>query len=595
MAKKYVIVGNPNTGKTTLFNNITHSNQKTANYSGVTVDSASKKVNFLGESFEVVDLPGIYTLYSDSEDEIVTKNYLKRNQDNEIVYVCSSCDIKKNLILLSELANLGYKLKIVINSIGKKLENKELENLKQELNVPILQVDVRKNKNELISWLTDNIAKSIEKQVDIKALHKIFRDNYESIKSLDKILLHPVWGKGVFFVVFFAVIAISYGSLGNSLSLFVESKMLECSSWFCDAVGISNVLVIKSLWDDVVIGAVGTVIIYMPQLALMLSLMFLLEDVGYLSRVASVFNIDLESLGMNGKSIFSLSMGMGCTTSAVLVSRNIGSINARKNTVKLLPFIGCSAKIPIIIYISQVILGGFELAYVVLLYIVAMTIGCVYLKVSSKDSTGELYISEISPIKFPSIKRIVGASIKIVFDLLKKVLITIFLSALILWLLMNMSITFKFFTSETSILEYMAEYVAYLFYPIGLNRVDCVIALIFGLIAKENVVSIMGMFGSAGALSVETALTFLIFVVLYSPCIPALRCVKCEFGKRYARKIFFSQFLIAYLGSFVFSTFSKISIVLGFLMIIIFCVFTIMLIGIAANRKKDYQKTTKFA
>lgn len=593
MENRIAIVGNPNTGKTSLFNTLTGSKQKTANYSGVTVGETLKKIMLNDREFEIVDLPGIYSFVSESEDEVVTKNYLADHKEEEIVYVCSSCDIRKNLILLTDLIKQGYRLKIVINQIGNKLTEDQLNKLKQTLNVPVVQVDVRKNKNALIDWITNQVASKVDNIVDLDNLLKIFNDNYKSIKKLDYILLHPFWGKVLFFVVIFGVIYLSYGQFGNSISLYLEKQLIVGSQKLATSLGFCDIVWLNSFWDNVVIGAVGTVIVYMPQLALMLSMLFLLEDIGYLPRVATVFNFNLEDLGLNGKSIFSLVMGVGCTTSAMLTTRNIGSNYARVNTARFLPFVGCSAKIPIVIYVSQVLLGGLNIIYIFLLYLSVLTVGLVFIKITNKNSQSkEYFISEIPRIKFPSIKTIVRQSIVIVFDLLKKVLLTVFVSAVILWLLMNVTPSFKFFSGEKSVLLYLSEWLSYLFNPLGLGRVDVVVALLFGLIAKENVVSVMGLFGMVSTLSVTQALTFLIFIMLYTPCLPALKCARCEFGKKFAYKMFFNQMIIAYFGALVFSTFSHFSIILGFVMIIIFCGFAF---AISKFNIKLFKKTKNIA
>jgi len=570
MANKILIVGNPNTGKTTLFNSITGANEKTANYSGVTVKEKERCVEYNGKNLEFVDLPGVYSLSSTSDDELVTKSYLKNNKGSPVLFVCSSDEIKKNMILLSELANNGHRLMVLINKIGAKIDADKLDKISKELKVPILQADVRKDKNELLEWISSSIATTITKNIDVSKLIKLLPDTPEKLKILDKVLLHNFWGKIIFCVIFVTVLVISYGSIGSGISLWLEGHLSIVSNYVVNFLNNVNLVWLADFWLKVIIGGVCEVIIYLPQLALMLTLLFLLEEVGYLPRVASLFNYRLEKFGMNGKSVFSLIMGIGCTTSAILTTRNIGSGNARRATAKFLPFIGCSAKLPILLFITQIVMGGRGVVYVGLIYLAAIIIGSVYLSITrSKDGNEGYFISEIPKLKIPSLKNSIKQALIIVYDLFKKIIFSVLLSTTILWLMLNITPDFKFFTGEKSLLEKFAEFIAYIFVPLGLNRSDVVISLFSGMIAKENIMSTMGLFGNLSTLSTIQAITFLIFVMLYVPCIPSIKCARCEFGKKFAMQMTLSQLAIAYISAFVFSTFANISLVLGFVILII--------------------------
>lgn len=594
MGNRYIIVGNPNTGKTSLFNTLTGARERTANYSGVTVREKSKIINYKGKTFEFVDLPGVYSLSSTSEDEVVTRKYLEKHKDDSIIFVCSSSEIKKNLILLTDLINNNYKIKVIINKMGAKLDGAVLEKINQLLNVPIIQTDVRKRKDEIFDWLSSTIAIKVEESINLTGLLSLFPTDQKTLEKMDAILLHPIFGKIIFFVIFASVLIISYGAIGNGISANLENLLIKESLLVSDLVNSWGVAWLASFWENVVIGGVGSVLIYLPQLALMLTLLFLLEEVGYLPRVASLFNVSLEKLGMNGKSVFSLIMGVGCTTSAMLVTRNIGSRPARLTTAMFLPFVGCSAKLPIIIYISQILLGGYDFLYVILVYLMVFVVGVYYIKITKKSvSESEYFISEIPRIKVPSLTSAVKQSLIIVFDLFKKIVVTIFISATVIWLLLNISTSFKFFSEEESVLEWLAGILSYLFIPLGLNRGDLVIALISGMMAKENIVSTMGLFGSTGNMSVIQAITFLIFIMLYSPCVPALKCAKCELGKNFALKMFASQTLIAYISAFVFNTFAQLSIFLGVLMIIILSILLTLIQYMRVNKTLKQGKILK--
>lgn len=591
MVKKYVIVGNPNTGKTTLFNTITGANKKTANYSGVTVKKEEIEIKKNNKDFKVVDLPGLYSLESLSDDERVAKEYLEKNKEDEIVYVCSSADIKKNLILLTDLKQSGHKIKILINKVGSPVSDECLKNLEEFIGVPILQTDVRKDKNKIINWISDAVAKTIKSDVNVKKLLALFPKNKKSAQRLDGLLLHPIIGKIFFFIVLFLVVYVAYGNIGSKLST-------DFGEWFISVLNGAKpvfdrlgVVWFANFYDNVIIGAIGGVVVYLPQLALMLMLLFFLEDIGYLPRAASVFGANLEKLGMNGKSVFSIMMGVGCTTSAMLTTRNVGVKIARKNTARFLPFVGCSAKLPIVLFISHIFLSRMGLAYVALLYLTIVVVGIIYVRISGeKLPENTAFIAEIPKIKLPSIKRIVQETLNIVWEILKKIITTVAITSAIIWLLLNINLSFQFSGEGVSILEFIAQFISVLFIPLDLGRVDVVISLISGMVAKENVVSILTMFDAVNSLSAVQAMTFLIFVMLYSPCFPALKCAKCEFGQNFAIKMFVEQLLVAYFCSFVFATFAKISMLLGFVFIVLAMALICLIKQVVLKKNQTLQK-----
>lgn len=575
--KRILIVGNPNTGKTSLFNLLTKKNEKVANYSGVTIKEKSAIVEFFDEKIELVDLPGVYSFDSLSEDEKVTKNFLENHKTDEVVFVCSSNNVNRNLILLTELIKQGYKLKIIINQMEKKLSKTEIRKLESLLSIPIYCGDVRKDRDLLLDWMVNSIASVIEKKIDIDKILDIFVTDKKILGKLDKVLLHRFWGKIVCLLIFSIIIVISYGAIGQGLSersSYIIFQFGELVVKWIDKLGIKW---LSELWMSVFVSGFGSVLIYLPQLFLMLFMLFILEEIGYLPRVGVVFNRILEKLGLNGKSIFSLVMGLGCTTSAVLTSRNIGEYQARKATVKFLPFIGCSAKIPIIIFISQVVLGGLSLIVVAGVYLTAIIIGLVYLYINKPVNVeNDYFIEEIPDLKRPSLKRVTKQSLIIIIDLLKKISITVIVSTLIMWFLLNISVEFTFMSGGKSILIALAESFSIILKPLNLDRSDVVVALILGLVAKENIVSVMGLFNTASMFNVVQAITFLIFIALYSPCFAALKCARCELGKKFAVKQFLCQLLIAYVSSLIFSTFGRINVFIGALALIVFSLLAIL-------------------
>lgn len=592
MAFKYLLVGNPNTGKTTLFNTLTRSHEKTGNYSGVTTTEKENVCRRAGKEFAFVDLPGVYSFSSESEDEKLTKNCLAKNKDGQIIYVCSSRDIKKNLILLDELRKQNEKLMIIINKFKSGLSEDVVDSISKNLDVPVLQANVKKDGDKILDWLSSNVAKSINSNINLDKLFSLIPTSPTILKSIDKFLLNPVCGKMFFIFVFAGIIVLCYGSIGQALSSYLNALLQRvgvwCAGWI-DKVGFPP---LTNFWWTVIVGGVGSVLVYLPQLAMMLTILFLLEDMGYLPRVGNLFNYNLEKLGMNGKSVFSMIMGVGCTTSAILTTRNVGAKTKRDRTVRILPFIGCSAKFPILLFVCGALLGGGGVVYAIMVFLLAFFVGVVYLRVMAPQKNENYFISELPKLKAPSLVDALKQSFLIVLDLLKKIFLTVFLSSAILWLLLGISPTMNFFSGEKSLLEYACDVLSVIFKPLGLGEGKIFISLISGLIAKENILSSLGIFGGVGSLNVVQGLTFLIFVALHSPCFPALKCAKCEFGKIFAFRWFFVQTLIAYCCAFIFSTFAKIWIPLGFIVLVLFGFLLILMKKYTFKRKNT---ATNFA
>jgi len=578
MTNRYLLFGNPNTGKTSLFNALTKSNEKTGNYGGVTTKEQSKKVIRDDRFLEFVDLPGVYSFLSDSEDESVAKEYILKNKEESVVYVCSSAEIKRNLILIEDLKKMNSRLMIIINKHNGGLDEKVVKSISGEIGVPVVQADVRKDGEKILDWIASHVATTINDNFKLDKILKLIPTSPKILKKIDKVLAHRVWGTLIFVAIFALTIYLCYGSVGKFMSDGLEYALHSIGLWGASGLSVlTKSQVLQDFWWVVLINGVGSVLVYLPQLALMLTILFLLEDMGYLPRVGNLFQKDLNIVGMNGKSIFSIIMGVGCTTSALLTTRNIGSKNKKISTVKFLPFVGCSAKLPILLFVVGAVAGESGVIYSLLIFLTVIFIGLVYAFLTKNKDEEMFSIIELPKFKVPSLVQSVKYSLLVVLDLLKKIFLTVFLSSAILWFLLSVDVNFKFFTGEKSILEVICDYLSFALYPLGLNKSSVFISLVFGLLAKENILSIIGMMGGLNILSSIEALTFVVFVMLYSPCLPALKCAKCEFGKKFAFRWFVSQTLIAYLCAFVFSTFARLWVPLGFIALIIFSFLAILI------------------
>lgn len=586
-----ILVGNPNTGKTTLFNTMTNSNRKASNWHGVTVDVVSKKYKYGGEEYNVADIPGIYSLSSNSKEEEIASKYLCEHKGDLIVNICDSNNLKRNLILTLELLKQNYNVIIVVNMSG---ENKsyDLIKLSKLLKIEIYEIDARKKKsidklkNNINKYLknkkTQNSSKIIENQLKFGNLDEIIKiikkdnifDSYKKTIKADKIILNKFLFLPIFLLVIFSVFFITFGPVGNFVLGIVEWLLSKFFGLISSAILKLNISqVVARFLIDGVFGSAITVLSFVPQIVILMFFLNLLEDTGYMSRVAFMFDGVLKKFGLNGKSLFSLMMGFGCTTSAVMTTRNLPSKNLRKRTALLLPFMSCTAKLPIFLVISSLFFEKYKFLFVFLLYIFAILISLIFSAVYKRFIPDEKtdFILEMPKYRIPNLKKVTMDSLSTIKEFLIKVGSLILLFTSIAWVLQNFSVSFKFLNGENfsqSILYFISSKLTFLFNCIGLGNAGTISAILLGLVAKELIVVglclINGVTGSISLLSESlilessichfspiSSMVFLVFILLYSPCISAIISIKNEFGTKTALYVFFAQFALSFAVSFL--------------------------------------------
>lgn len=567
---KIVLIGNPNTGKTTLFNTITKSYERVANYSGVTVSEKSKTIKIRGKQYEVVDLPGLYSINALGDDEKVSRKFIEENFDAHYIFVANALDLEKNVNLLHELTNLKLKVGVFINAYNvpkSKVDEKSIEEL---LNVPIIVQNATKGRTKILSFIeTLDAVDSFISSFDLKKLKKLC--NIEiSEQKIDELLLHPIIGKLIFVLVSIFVLFLSLVVVDRIVGVEIENALeklgLKVSSFLCE----KKLSVLASFFNQVIINSLGAVVTFLPELFSILFFMYLLEEVGYLPRVATLFNFRLSQIGLNGQSVFGLVCGVGCTTTGVIATRNIQSNGVRCKTVQFLPFIGCSAKLPIVLYMVSRIGAGIGLS--ITLFLTVIIIGIVVIK-SIGSTNNEPMIIELPRLKLPSIKQLFKKSISLILEFSIRVFTSLFVVSVLIWGLSLIS----FGGGSKTILDYAGELIAKLFIPLGLNDKSIAISLISGIVAKENILSILSMFGVPSLTQIQI-ISFEMFILLYPPCIPALKCVRVDFGRREQVKMFFRQFILAYIISTLIYTLSMyLGLVLGLLLSVLIATISIVL------------------
>lgn len=593
---KVILAGNPNTGKTTLFNTITKSNEHAGNWHGVTVGVKEKNYKYQNQTFTLCDLPGLYSLDGYSKEEQIASDFIKENKEAVVVCIVDANNLKRNLFLASQLKERTSKLIIAVNMAKEvKLDYAKLE---ERLGVKIVPVDARKKKG--VKYLLDVILGVKELKNDAKpalnsenfsldAFHCKAKQYFDKIDKMleeceykpkgfygfakiDRFLFNPIISSIVFMLVMAVVFFITFGPFGSFLSDVFSMCFFKVKDVLMQVFekAISNEGVLKFLEEGVFDGVLS-VLSFMPQILLMFICLNFLEDLGYLSRVAVALDPLLKKIGLTGRSAFSLIMGFGCTTTAVITTRNLENKRLRNRTMLLLPNMSCSAKLPIYAVICSAFFQKQKALMVFLLYfngVLTMLFVSAIFNKFSKQEEKQTFMLELPKYRLPSIKKVVLDALDNAKSFIVRVGGVLMLSSIIVFILFNFSLSFKYVGNGdgVSILESLAGVLKYIFVPLGFASSGAVIAILSGLIAKEMVVSSLAIVNgvsvallseslilesSAVHFSNASALSFLVFILLYSPCVSALVSIKKEAGIKSMILSFLLQFGLAYVLSFV--------------------------------------------
>ncbi len=643
--KEVLLIGNPNTGKTTLFNSLTKSDEHVGNWHGVTVDN-KKKSFFVGkEEFVLVDTPGVYSLCPLSFEEEVAVKTVSTHKHDKIINICDRNNIRRNFYLTVCLLEQGYDVVLAINEIDKKsLFKIDCKKLETELGVQAVLFNAEKKEDvaSLKKCLTEKkeAFKSIDlpytkklrwqKKVDIpseldeqlvlikayekdekffeerKLDHKTYFDAVPSDSVLtlselryafvdevvsncskrvsgiygkskfDRIALNKFFAIPFFFLILCGMFYLTFFSFGALLSDGL-SKLLEL---------VSNPILsliekshpnswVYDLFNVAIFGGLGTVLSFLPQVVLLFFFLSVLEDSGYMSRIAFIFEDVLGKIGLSGKSVYTLLMGFGCSTSAIMTSRNMDDKNAKIKTAILCPYMSCSAKIPIYTVIGGAFFGAKNLLVIFFLYLLGVVVAITISKffdMTVLKSKEQSFILEFPPYRMTSLKRVSKILWKNVREFMLRVGTIMIAMNVVIWWFSSFSFKFSYVAGGEgeSILEAIGKLIAPIFSPLGFGNWAVVASLLAGLVAKEVVVSSIAMFNGvdAGATRLvseslllsssvvffknyASVLSFLVFCLLYTPCIASISMLSHEIGKKWTFISIIIQLMTAYIVSFV--------------------------------------------
>ena len=646
----FALAGQQNCGKTTLFNQLTGSNQHVGNFPGVTVDRKDGVIKGHPET-SVTDLPGIYSLSPYTNEEIVSREFILQEKPKAIINIVDANNIERNLYLTMQLMELGVPMVLALNMMDEVRNNGgtiRVNEMEQILGLPVVPISASQNEgvNELVEHAI-HVAKYQEEPVRqdfcdkddhdgavhrclhsimhliedhaqraeipvrfaasklvegdkivLKALklsqneketleHLILQmeeergldraaamadmrftfikrlcsktvvkpnesKEYKRSRRIDKILTGKWTAIPIFILVMMGIIYISIDALGAPLQDLLDNGI----GWLAGVVGTAlarwNVTPsVQSLVVDGIFGGVGTIISFIPIIILLFFFLSLLEDSGYMARVAFVSDSILRKFGLTGHSIVPLLIGFGCTVPAVMSTRTLHSTHDRWRTILLTPFMSCSAKIPIYAFFTDYFFPHRGGVVLICLYLFGIIVGFIIALFTKTKGDVAPFVMELPNYRLPGIKNVGHLLWDKTKDFLQRAFTVIFIASLVIWFLQTFDFKFNMVENgEGSMLAMVAGWIAPLFKPIGLGEWQIVTALVSGFMAKESVVATLEVLGAMDLFTTVTAISMLVFCLLYTPCVAAMAAIRREIGTKWMILVILFQCAVAWLCAF---------------------------------------------
>lgn len=638
---KYVfaLAGNQNSGKTTLYNALTGSNQHVGNFPGVTIEKKEGQIKKFKDA-SLVDLPGIYSLSPYTMEEVVTRDFLLKEHPDLILNIVDATNIERNLYLTLQLMELSIPMVIALNMMDEvRASGNSVDVIKLSKHLGIPVVPISASKGEGISELVDVAIKTAQEQRDPrkldfctgevhKAIHSIShliedqaknagypvrfaatklvegdeptfnelkitenqkhivehvvedmekalntdreaaladmryvyieqickdavikkQETKEQIRSekIDRILTHKYLGIPIFFGIMFLIFWLTFGAIGAPLQGYLEELIGAATEFTANLMAAYDVSEwLYSLVIDGIFAGVGSVLSFLPLIVILFLFLSLLEDSGYMARVAFLMDKLLRKIGLSGRSFVPMLIGFGCSVPAIMATRTLSSERDRKMTIVLTPFMSCSAKLPIYGMITVAFFLENAALVMIALYIMGIAVAILSgLLLKSTIFKGEPvpFVMELPAYRVPSRKSVILHMWEKGKDFIQRAFTVIFLGTIIIWFLQSFDWSFNMVDdSSLSILASVGSLIAPLFIPLGFNDWRASTALITGLTAKEAVVSTLSVLtGAVTDIDLSAALStiftplssfaFLTFTLLYMPCIAAFAATKKELG-----------------------------------------------------------------
>ncbi len=522
---KILLVGSPNAGKSTLFNTLTRGHSKVGNWHGVTVGVSERSLRLHGRNYTLCDLPGIYSVQGMSGEELLAKDYILKESDALLLFVAECSSLDRALPLLYALgpnkrcALVLTKKRMFTRSEGQVDEKR----LSEKLHIPVLCSE-GKRRQELLEELEGVLSSfSSPKICDLKG---VYRPPREGLTRTEKLFL-----SSGFLVPFFAVLlmfafALAFAPmmLGDMMKRGVTSFFAFCSEK-CE--GISSP-VLKSFLRKGVFAGLGSVLSLLPQIAVLYLCLILLEESGLISRLAYLTDPFFSKIGLNGKAVFSLLMGFGCTAVAVLTTRGLDDKRMQRRTILCLPYLPCSAKLPVFLTLAASISTRPFLA-VLLLYAIGVMLS-LFTAYLLRPRVRPPFLAELDPLQLPRPLFVAKGLLFQLKQFIIKTATVVFAFFLVSWVLSSFDLSFRLCGEERSMLALFCGKLGWVFAPAGMKDWRITYAALSGLIAKENVAGAIAMLCGAFPYGGESAFAFAVFLVACSPCVSAIASSAREVG-----------------------------------------------------------------
>ena len=656
----FALIGNQNCGKTTLFNQLTGSNQHVGNFPGVTVEKKEGSIK-AHKGVTVVDLPGIYSLSPYTAEEVVTRDFLIKERPDAIINIVDATNIERNLYLTLQLMETGVPMVIALNMMDEIRANGisiDLDRMHQALGIPVIPISASKNEGvtELIDLAVKTArGKEAPQRLDFckgavhKAIHSVahiveeraikagmpvryaatklvegdeptakelavtameldiighivdemetelgtdreaaladmrydfignlcaaavkkpVEETREQLRTLkiDAVLTHKIWAIPIFLCIMLLIFWLTFGVIGAVFSGLLSSgidALTGLTDRLLTAADVAPAL--HSLIIEGVFAGVGSVLSFLPTIVILFFFLSLLEDSGYMARVAFVMDKLLRKIGLSGRSFVPMLIGFGCSVPAIMSARTLSSERDRKMTILLTPFISCSAKLPIYAVFTQAFFPRYRALVMIALYGMGILIGIVsglLFKATLFRGKPIPFVMELPAYRFPSLKSVLLHMWEKAKDFIKKAFTIIFLATIIIWFLQNFNARFLMVERNSdSMLAAIGRFVAPLFAPLGFGTWEAATALITGFTAKEAVISTFAvLLGTTtetlptvlqGMFTPLAAFSFLTFTLLYTPCVAAVAAVKRELNTKSAIGVILYQTGVAWIVSFL--------------------------------------------
>lgn len=575
---KLVLAGNPNSGKTSLFNALTGSKQHVGNWPGVTVEKKEGLVTINGTQHTIVDLPGIYTLDADTIEQRVARDYIFKDKPDLIINILDATNLRRNLYFTLQLRESGIPIIITLNMMDEVKKNGieiNMEKLSKTLGVPVVGISASKGSG--IDTLFDTIENYKNNKIKIepfclgcsncsKCKYGEFRYHFidsiisscvkskkqeeinETTSKIDKVVLNKYLAFPIFFVIMFLVFSITFGGAVSKLSDAIDYLLNTIFSGAVNSAltSVHSPAPVISLICGGIIPGIGTVISFLPQIAVLFFLMSALEDSGYMARAAIMMDRVFASMGLSGSSFIPLIMGFGCTVPAVMACRILPTEKDRRLTVMLTSFVSCSARLPLYALMAGLFFSQYQGAVVFSVYLLGIITAVIAAFVLNKTvfkKNNAPFVMELPPYRLPNLRNLLLHTWDKVKGFIIKAGTVLFAASVILWFLQSFTPVLALTKSpENSIIAYIGRFISPIFAPLGFGNWKSVTALLSGIAAKEMVVSsfsvLSGSTGSvtslhtavSGMFSPLSAYAFMVFVLLYTPCVSAIATMKHEFN-----------------------------------------------------------------